>query len=168
MSGSTPLEAWRCTEAFLRAVELFAEGDFEGSARTLEEYTTYDPETAERNTWSLVSVAPMITAQVMRRHYAGRVEPDAMWSIEAIGDTGLPIEKTSEPSALAATRAVVEHLNAPVGKGTDPALDLAVAHFRQHGPEGVMDMIVECVRLAASLWHRDAASEWPRGQDEEG
>ena len=154
MTGSMTEEADRAAEVFFTAVRRMADGDADGTLRALEEFTGPNDLVAMQRAWGLATIAPLIIAHVMRRHFADQVPADGLWTLQSFND--LPIEQAVEASSLAAARLLVEHLNAPIGEGTEPGLDMLQAHAREHGPEGVGAMVIELLKVAAYLWRAGA------------
>lgn len=162
MIGNITEEADRAAEVFFRAVERMAERDPDGTLQVLSEFTGPDDLVAAQRAWGLATIAPLITAHVMRRHFADQIPAGSLWTVESF--SALPIEQTVEASALTAVRVLVEHLNNPLGAGTDVTVDMVAAHAREHGPEGVGALVIELLNVAAFLWREGAFETKGSGQ----
>lgn len=144
---------------YLTAIEHAATNDMASASEVLTGHLT-DDEAARKWVWGLAGAAPMMAAHGLRQIHGDNTPPGGVWSIKNV--PGIRIDRATDPHTLAAFHAVVEHLNHPDGAGTEPALDIVTAHYRQHGTEGVVRIVVELVKYGGFLWREGAFSHGRR------
>jgi hypothetical protein len=139
---------------FMHLTELAANGEAQQTVDGLRDYMTDDDEVAHRNAWALASVGPLIAAHALRRFYTeqGALRDEDLFIIETLPGA----EQQDNDNALAMSRAVIQHANAPQGKGTEYATDIVAAHFEVHGPGGMIEFLVELIKFNAFLWREGA------------
>jgi hypothetical protein len=163
MSGG-PLLIWKpapakrpmpeCVHVFMHLTELAANGEAEKTVDGLHEYMTDDDEVAHRQAWSLASVGPLIAAHALRRFCKdqGALQEDDLFVIETLPGAS----EQASPSSLAMAQAVIQHANAPQGKGTEYATDIVAAHVAVHGAGGMIEFLIELIKFSAFLWQQGA------------
>lgn len=143
-----------CVHVFMHLTELVANGEAEKAVDGLREYMTDDDEVAHRQAWALASVGPLIAAHALRRFYEeqGALQEGDLFIIETLPGAS----EQSNPNALAMSQAVIQHANAPMGKGTEYATDIVAAHVDVHGAGGMIEFLVELIKFSAFLWREGA------------
>jgi hypothetical protein len=143
-----------CVLVFMRLTELAANGEAAQTVDGLRDYMTDDDEVAHRQAWSLATVGPLIVGHALRRFYRdqGALQDDDLFIIETLPGASEPANANS----LAMSQAVIQHANAPQGKGTEYATDIVAAHFDVHGAGGMIEFLVELIKFSAFLWREGA------------
>lgn len=143
-----------CVNVFMHLTELAANGEAEKTVDGLREYMTDDDEVAHQQAWSLATVGPLIVGHALRRFYQdqGALEDDDLFIIETLPGAS----EQSNANSLAMSQAVIQHANAPQGKGTEYATDIVAAHVDVHGAGGMIEFLVELIKFSAFLWREGA------------
>lgn len=143
-----------CVHVFMRLTELAANGEVKMTVDGLRQYMTDDDETAHRNAWALATVGPLITGHALRRFYKdqGALQDDDLFIIETLPGAS----DQADDHSLAMSRTVIQHANAPQGKGTEYAVDIVAAHFDVHGTGGMIQFLIELIKFSAFLWAQGA------------